>query len=100
MVNRDEEWSLSFSPGKGVLVNNFKEQDEEELGEDFDWNRFHLFYPYGNMEIWILELDVMMPAGSNSGLYFQGRYEIQLFDSWGVKDPQHHDIGGIYERLG
>lgn len=96
-VNREEEWSFRTQPGTGVLVNDFQEQDEAALGEDFDWNRFHLFtvMEHGDLD---LELDVMMPVGSNSGLYFQGRYEIQLLDSWGTDDPQHYDIGGIYER--
>src|SRR5690606_35316420 len=36
--------------------------------------------------------------GSNSGIYLQGRYEIQLLDSWGVVNPTAGDNGGIYER--
>jgi hypothetical protein len=39
-----------------------------------------------------------MAKGSNSGIYLQGRYEIQLLDSWGVKNPRYGDNGGIYER--
>lgn len=27
-----------------------------------------------------------------------GRYEIRIFDSYGVKDPKSSDCGGIYER--
>lgn len=45
-----------------------------------------------------LELDYMMAKGSNSGVYLQGRYEVQLFDSWGVKKPSVTDNGSIYER--
>lgn len=45
-----------------------------------------------------LDLDFMMAKGSNSGIYLQGRYEIQLFDSWGKKSPKYGDLGGIYER--
>ena len=40
----------------------------------------------------------MLPKGSNSGLYLQGRYEIQLFDSYGVRNPKYSDIGGIYRN--
>lgn len=39
-----------------------------------------------------------MAPGSNSGIYLQGRYEIQLLDSWGVVNPRSGDNGGIYER--
>ena len=45
-----------------------------------------------------LDLEVMMPKGSNSGVYFQSRYEIQLLDSWGVDSPTYNDMGGIYQR--
>jgi hypothetical protein len=40
----------------------------------------------------------MMAKGSNSGIYLQGRYEVQLLDSWGVKNAASGDNGGIYER--
>lgn len=45
-----------------------------------------------------LELDYMTAVGSNSGIYFQGRYELQILDSWGVQHPKSGDNGGIYER--
>lgn len=50
-----------------------------------------------------LELDYMMAAKSNSGVYLQGRYEVQLFDSWdntgfGIRSPRVVDNGAIYER--
>jgi hypothetical protein len=45
-----------------------------------------------------LDLDFIMAKGSNSGIYLQGRYEIQLNDSWGKKNPKFGDSGGIYER--
>lgn len=45
-----------------------------------------------------LDLDFMMAKGSNSGIYLQGRYEIQLNDSWGKRNPKYGDVGGIYER--
>lgn len=33
-------------------------------------------------------LEFMVPQGSNSGMYFQGRYEIQIFDSWKVENEK------------
>ena len=45
-----------------------------------------------------LDLDFMMAKGSNSGVYLQGRYEIQLFDSWGVTTTKTSDVGSIYQR--
>ncbi len=40
----------------------------------------------------------MMAKESNSGIYLQGKYEVQLLDSWGVLQPRSQDNGGIYER--
>jgi hypothetical protein len=31
-------------------------------------------------------------------VYLQGRYEVQIFDSWGVEKPGFGDCGGIYQR--
>ena len=47
-----------------------------------------------------LVVGFMMAQGSNSGVYLQGRYEIQVLDSWGVKDLGYGDCGGIYRRNG
>lgn len=48
----------------------------------------------------VLELEFIVPKGSNSGVYLQGRYEIQVFDSYGIasKRVKHSDCGGIYQR--
>jgi len=43
-------------------------------------------------------VEFLIPQGSNSGVYFQGRYEIQILDSFGVKEPGFSDCGGIYQR--
>lgn len=44
----------------------------------------------------LVELEVMVPKGSNSGVYLMGEYEIQVFDSFGKKDVGMGDIGAIY----
>lgn len=84
--NRIEEHSLTGTEGTGILVNIPSDQ-----------NNGHLFtaWTHGDLE---LELDFLMPKGSNSGIYLMGRYEVQLLDSWGVDDPQFSDVGGIYQR--
>ena len=33
----------------------------------------------------------------NSGVYNQGRYEVQVLDSYGIAEPQPNDCGAIYE---
>jgi hypothetical protein len=45
-------------------------------------------------------IEFMIPKGSNSGVYFMGRYEIQILDSFGKTEVNHGDCGGIYQRWG
>src|SRR5688572_22106723 len=78
--------AVTFKPGQGVLLNINDETKKDHLVSEFE---------HGDLE---LELEVMIPKGSNSGIYLQGRYEIQLLDSWGVLDAKYSDIGGIYRN--
>lgn len=50
---------------------------------------------HGDIELYV---EFMVPKGSNSGVYLQGLYEIQVFDSWGVAKPRTTDCGSIYHR--
>ena len=43
-----------------------------------------------------VELEVMVPKGSNSGVYLMGEYEIQVLDSFGKEQVGPGDMGGIY----
>lgn len=78
--------SIEKKSGTGILVNELTKGKNEDIFTNLE---------YGDID---LDLDFMMPKGSNSGIYLQGRYEIQLFDSWGVKTPAIHDLGAIYQR--
>jgi len=42
-------------------------------------------------------IEFCVPRGSNSGVYFQGRYEVQILDSFGKREVGSGDCGGIYE---
>ena len=44
----------------------------------------------------IIEVEVMVPQGSNSGIYVMGEYEIQVLDSYGRKKLSGGDMGAIY----
>lgn len=48
---------------------------------------------YGDCSI---TLEVMVPKGSNSGVYVMGEYEVQVLDSWGKDKVGPGDIGGLY----
>lgn len=45
----------------------------------------------------VLELEYLVSKGSTSGIFLQGRYEVQLADSWGVEEPTFRDAAGISE---
>lgn len=84
MGGEDHRFLVS-SPGSGVLVNGAKGRTNNLLSA----------LEHGDVE---LHIEFMVPKGSNSGVYFQARYEIQVLDSWGVEELKHGDCGGIYQR--
>ena len=45
-----------------------------------------------------LQVEFMVPQGSNSGVYLMGRYEIQILDSWGETELRYGTCGGVYCR--
>jgi hypothetical protein len=68
---------------EGTLVN-------EESGSDLVTEaRFQDFQ---------LHVEVMVPQGSNSGIYLRGRYEVQVQDDHG-KEPHARGMGGIYGQV-
>ena len=77
---------VSYQDGTGILLNMNDETTKDHLVTNWE---------HGDI---ILELETTLPKGSNSGVYLQGRYEIQLLDSWGQKNPRYGDIGGIYRN--
>lgn len=86
IANMDKEGELKPVRGTGILVNlNSKKSKSHLITKE----------QFGDVEI---ELDFMMAKGSNSGIYLQGRYEVQLFDSWTKTNPSYSDCGGIYQR--
>ncbi len=43
-----------------------------------------------------IEVELMVPKGSNSGIYVMGEYEVQILDSYGKKKVGPGDMGGLY----
>lgn len=76
---------LAPIPGSGVIINGDDGRTENLLSQ----------VEHGDAEV---HIEFMVPEGSNSGVYVQGRYEIQVLDSWGVEQPESSDCGGIYQR--
>ena len=74
---------FAIEPGPGVLVNGPKGTTSNLLTE----------MEHGDVEA---HVEFVVPKASNSGVYFMGRYEIQVLDSWGVKQLKYGDCGGVY----
>jgi hypothetical protein len=82
-LNETNNKMFSIQQGQGVLVNGPKGKTENLLSE----------MEHGDVEA---HVEFVVPKDSNSGVYFMGRYEIQVLDSWGVKDLKYGDCGGVY----
>ncbi|SHI43479.1 PA14 domain-containing protein [Arenibacter nanhaiticus] len=78
--------AVQTEAGTGILYNNYSETQKDHLLTTWE---------HGDLK---LALEVLIPNGSNSGIYLQGRYEVQLKDSWGVMNPTSSDIGGIHRN--
>src|SRR4030095_6149117 len=44
----------------------------------------------------VIEVDVMVAKGQNSGIYVMGEYEVQVLDSFGKEKVGAGDMGGLY----
>jgi len=88
----DEKQANGYSAKDGVLdVNPVQVEGAEHVH-------------YGNLrtdevfEDFNIKIEVNIPAGSNSGIYLRGMYEIQVFDSY-KKELDSHNMGGVYSRI-
>lgn len=88
----NEKHTNGFKVIDGILVNDPVQTE----GAD------HI--TYGNLrtvnvfEDFNLKLDVNVPVGNNSGVYFRGMYEIQVVDSY-KKELDSHNMGAVYSRI-
>jgi len=85
-LNPGDEKLLLGEPATGAIVNGPTGRTVNLLSkQEFGDVRAHV--------------EFMVSKDSNSGVYFMGRYELQIFDSW-QKAPEYPGIecGGIYER--
>lgn len=76
-----------IEPGKGILVNGPLGKTVELLTKQ----------EFGDCEV---HVEFCVSKKSNSGVYLMGRYEVQVYDSFGVEKDQYPGIecGGIYAR--
>jgi len=82
-LDPDDQTKLVTEPGVNALTNTASESPSNFVSEA----------EFGDCE---LKLSFMLPDDGNSGVYLMGRYEVQLRDSEGKRDPGFGDCGGIY----
>jgi len=75
------------TPGKGIMVN----------GPKFKTVNITTEAEFGDAQI---HIEFCISKHSNSGIYIMGRYELQVYDSFGVAKDKYPGIecGGIYPR--
>ncbi|MEB2784046.1 3-keto-disaccharide hydrolase [Algoriphagus persicinus] len=78
---------LQSSDGSGVMANlpSKKNQGVDIISKE----------KFGDVD---LSLEYLVAPGSNSGVYLQGNYEVQILDSWTTSTTKPGDNGGIYQR--
>jgi len=86
-IKPDNEKLLGSKPGTGVIINGPAGRTSHLFSKD----------EFGDVKA---HIEFMISKGSNSGVYFMGRYEIQVYDSYGIEKGEYPGIecGGIYQR--
>jgi hypothetical protein len=77
----DDKGKLAFKQGGSDLVNVARGGNAHTEQEFADC---------------LIECEVMVPKNGNSGIYVMGRYEIQVYDSYGKAKLGMGDMGAIY----
>jgi len=86
ILNPDNTRRLTRKTGTGVLINGKEGKCSSLVTKRRD---------YRDVEI---HVEFMVAKGSNSGVIFHGNYEIQILDSYGIKNPTAGHCGGVYPR--
>ena len=79
--------SFVIAPGRGVMVNSATAHTVNLVTEA----------EFGDVQV---HAEFCITKHSNSGVYLMGRYEVQVYDSYGVEKDKYPGIecGGIYPR--
>ena len=78
---------IVLTPGEGILANGVQGKTVNLITTE----------EFGDIEA---HVEFFLPAKSNSGIYFMGRYEVQIFDSESLAKVPYSGIecGGLYPR--
>ena len=85
-VHPERPNELIVKKGSGEMINT----PSKANGKSLD---IYSTFTYGDARI---ELEIMVPKGSNSGIYLHGEYEVQVLDSFGRTKLGMGDMGAIY----
>ena len=87
LLKRDDAHLFDIKPGSGIFLNG-------PLGKT------HNLFSKTEHGDAAIHVEFCVSSNSNSGVYVQGRYEVQILDSWGVPNDhlKYGDCGGIYQR--
>ncbi len=85
-VHPERANELIVKKGSGEMINS----PSKANGKSLD---IYSTFTHGDARI---ELEIMVPKGSNSGIYLHGEYEIQVLDSFGRTKLGMGDMGAIY----
>ncbi|HTL15727.1 MAG TPA: family 16 glycoside hydrolase, partial [Patescibacteria group bacterium] len=79
--------AFAIKSGDGIMVNGRSGRTSDLISQD----------EFGDLQ---LHVEFCIPKHSNSGVYLQGRYEVQVYDSFGIQRDAYPGIecGGIYPR--
>jgi hypothetical protein len=77
--------AFAAQPGTGVMLSAASGKSVDIISKAV----------HGDAEI---HVEFVVPKDSNSGVYVQGRYELQVFDSFGKATVAEHDCGALYQR--
>jgi hypothetical protein len=83
-----------------LAVTPLNEEDENKI----PLSKRELINPVSSVDLYTeqkfgdctIEVEFMIPKGSNSGVYVMGEYEIQILDSFGKEKVGPGDMGGLY----
>ena len=88
----NEKQANGFKVVDGLLVND---PVQPESGQRVSYGNLRTEEEFEDFN---LKVEVNIPAGSNSGVYLRGMYEIQVMDSY-KRELDPHNMGAVYSRV-
>jgi len=85
-IDPNDDHRFIIEPGTRVLTNSKQDGITQNLLSETN---------FSDVEV---HIEFILPAGSNSGVFFMALYELQVNDTYGKKELVFSDCGGFYAR--